>query len=108
VFRSRTRDDFSGGPIAARPYLSACDALIALGLIHQSRSIRYGMGIWGGGGGLFAGKARRLWPAKSLLDIAARHGLPSDAPRGLRGRLSDATASSPRAGPDVHPQATTA
>jgi hypothetical protein len=41
VFRSRMPAAFKGGPVAARPHLSACDALVALGLIHRSRSIRY-------------------------------------------------------------------
>jgi len=50
VFRSRTPGDFTGGAIAARQYLSACDALMALGLLHQSGGIRYGSGIvWNDG-----------------------------------------------------------
>jgi hypothetical protein len=77
VFRSRKRDDFSGGPVAARQYLAACDALFALRLIHQSRSIRYGSGIiWEDGGPEhFAGKAPRLWPTQALLEAAVRRGV---------------------------------
>ena len=77
VFRSRKRDDFSGGPVPARQYLAAYDALLALGLIQQSRSIRYGSGIvWiEGGPEHFAGKAPRLWPAHALLDLAVAHGV---------------------------------
>ncbi len=70
MFRSRKRNDFTGGPVPARPYLSACDALIALGLLQQSRS------IWGEGEReLFLGTPPRLWPTQALLDIAARHGV---------------------------------
>jgi hypothetical protein len=77
VFRSRTPSGFSGGPVAARQYLGACDAMVALGLLHQSRSIRYGSGIvWDEGGPEhFAGKAPRLWPTLALLEIAGRHGV---------------------------------
>jgi hypothetical protein len=73
VFRSRTPAAFTGGPVAARQYLSACDALVALGLIHQSRSIRYGL-LWDDKGPeVFLGKAPRLWPTQSLLDIVGQH-----------------------------------
>jgi hypothetical protein len=76
VFRSRKRDDFTGGPVAARQYLAACDALLALGLLYQSRSIRYGIGVWDvGDPESFLGKAPRLWPTQVLLDIVGRHGL---------------------------------
>jgi hypothetical protein len=63
--------------VAARQYLAACDALVSLGLVGQSRSIRYGTGIvWDEGGPeSFAGKAPRLWPTEALLDAARRHGV---------------------------------
>jgi hypothetical protein len=71
----RTPAAFTGGPVAARQYLGACDALVALGLIHQSRSIRYGL-LWDDGGPeVFRGKAPRLWPTQALLDTVGRHGL---------------------------------
>jgi hypothetical protein len=77
VFRSRTKDDFTGGPVAARQYLAASDALAALGLVGRSQSIRYGTGIvWDAGGPEhFAGKAPRLWPTQALLDAAVVHGV---------------------------------
>jgi hypothetical protein len=77
IYRSRKKDDFTGGTVAARQYLSGCDALVALGLVGQSQSIRYGTGIvWNEGGPeSFAGKAPRLWPTQALLDAAVRHGV---------------------------------
>jgi hypothetical protein len=76
VFRSRTPGDFSGGLVGARQFLAACEALVELGLVRQSRSIRYGSGIvWDGSGEYFHGKAPRLWPAQALLDAAGRHGV---------------------------------
>jgi hypothetical protein len=87
VFRSRTLGNFTGGPVAARQYLSACDAMVALGLLHQSRSIRYGSGIvWDEGGPEhFAGRAPRLWPASALLAVAASHGVaPATLPNDFR------------------------
>ena len=41
VFRSRTPADFTGGNVAARQYITAIDALTALGFVRISRSIRY-------------------------------------------------------------------
>ena len=76
VFRSRKRDDFSGGLVAARQYLAACDALVRLGLVQQSGSIRFGFGISDTGETeQFFGKAPRLWPTQALLDLAATHGV---------------------------------
>jgi hypothetical protein len=77
VFRSRKVADFTGSPVAARQHLVACDGLVALGLVHLSRSIRYGTGVvWDvGGPEAFRGKAARLWPAQALLDVAAVHGV---------------------------------
>ncbi len=67
AFRSRKRDDFTGGPVGVRQYLAACDALVALGLLNRSRSIRYGLGVWDlGGPESFLGKAARLWPTQAL------------------------------------------
>jgi hypothetical protein len=105
VFRSRTPAAFTGGPVAARQYLSACDALVALGLIHQSRSIRYGL-LWDDGGPeRFLGKAPRLWPTQVLLDTVGRHGPdPGDPCRGLRRHLPDPTAGGVRYAPGVHSQ----
>src|SRR5262249_48548519 len=77
VFRSRTRDNFTGGTVAARQSLAASDELVALGLVGQSQSIRFGTGIvWEEGGPeYFAGKAPRLWPTQALLKAALRHGV---------------------------------
>ncbi len=98
VFRSRTPADFTGGPIAARQYLAACDAMVALGLLYQSRSIRYGSGIvWDDGGSEhFAGKAPRLWPAPALLAVAASHGV---TPATLPNDFCDAYPTQPPAVP---------
>ena len=90
--------DFTGGPIAARQYLAACDAMVALGLLYQSRSIRYGSGIvWDDGGSEhFAGKAPRLWPAPALLAVAASHGV---TPATLPNDFCDAYPTQPPAVP---------
>jgi hypothetical protein len=77
VFRSRKTDDFTGGPVAARQYLAACDALFALGLVYRSGNIRYGLGMSFGEDDpdVFAGKAPRLWPTQALLAAAAWRGV---------------------------------
>jgi hypothetical protein len=77
VYRSRRKSDFTGGRVPSRQYLAACDALVALGLVEQSRSVRYGTGIvWDEGSPEhFAGWAPRLWPTQALLDAAVHHGV---------------------------------
>lgn len=59
-------------------------AIVSLGLLRQSRSIRYGSGIvWGDGiPERFIGKAPRLWPAQALLDLAVTHGVSPGQYRG--------------------------
>jgi hypothetical protein len=107
VFRSRMPAAFKGGPVAARRHLSACDALVALGLIHQSRSIRYGL-MWDDGGSeRFLGKAPRLWPTQLLLDTVGRYGLtPATLAEDFGEYLPDPTAGGGRHAPGVHSQTT--
>lgn len=99
AYRSRTPADFTGGPIGARQYLAACDALVSLGLVHQSRSIRYGSGIiWEEGGPeFFYGKAPRLWPSKALLEAAIANGV---TPATLPDDFDDAYPTQPPAVPE--------
>src|SRR5262249_55947292 len=77
VFRSRKLASFTGGLVGARQYLPVMDALVSLGFVRPSRSIRYCLGIiWDEGGPeMFGGKARRFWPTASLLFLAESHSL---------------------------------
>jgi hypothetical protein len=75
VFRSRTPASFTGGPVAARQYLAACDALVSIRLLHRSQSIRYELQWDDDGPEMFSGKAPRLWPSQALLNIVARRGI---------------------------------
>jgi hypothetical protein len=71
---------------------------VVLGLIHQSRSIRYGL-LWGDGGPeRFLGKAPRLWPTQALLDTVGRHGL---TPATLAEDFGDSHPTQPPAVPDT-------
>jgi hypothetical protein len=94
VFRSRKLETFTGGPVSVRQYLAACDAMVTLELIYQSRSIRYGTGIIWDEGGLefFAGKAPRFWPAQELLNQATHHGV---TPASVRADFRDAYPTKP-------------
>lgn len=74
VFRTRTSDDFSGGPVGVRQFLPAIDGLLALGLLNGSEAIRYGAFSFGDGD-IFAGRAPRYWPSPALLEAAEAHGL---------------------------------
>ncbi len=75
VFRSRTPAEFSGGPVAARQFLSAIDGLATLRLVQRSKAIRYVAYSWGEGLDSFAGRAPRYWPTLELLEMAVPHGV---------------------------------
>jgi hypothetical protein len=86
VFRSRTTDDFTGSPVGARQFLAAMDALVSLGLICRSKSIRYLFVDWGDGQTVFYGKAPRYWPSPTLLELATHHGV---TPASIRADFTD-------------------
>ena len=75
VFRSRKKEDFTGSPVGVRRFTVAMDGLLSLGLLSQSKSIRYLFVDWGDGQAVFNGKAPRYWPSAALLGLAGRYGV---------------------------------
>ena len=60
VFRSRKKEDFTGSPVGVRQFTVAMDGLLSLGLLSQSKSIRYLFVDWGDGQAVFRESAPLL------------------------------------------------
>jgi hypothetical protein len=96
VYRSMSRDSFSGGRVPFTQFVAITDALLALGYLVKVGVCQWGTDWQDGNGAIFGkGLAARFWPTAALLRVAERHGV---TPATIKGDFTKVT---PTATPKV-------
>jgi hypothetical protein len=98
VYRSMSKDSFSGGFVPFTQFVPIKDALVTFGYLIEVGEARWGTDWQDGSGAIFGkGLAARFWPTAALLHLAERHGV---TPVTIKSDFAKVTPTAPPKVPD--------